>query len=838
MKAFLSHSSLDKSYVEKVANLLRPGTYELDSLTFEKGEMSTAEIISALKRSDLFCLFLSKHSANSNYVDLEKRLSVELLGAGKIKNLLTICLDNESFELLGENLGFFNAARKALSPEAAAHLITGKQISTAKNNEQRNHPFVGREKELRRLEDQALDFERPKIRALFLSGNSGVGRRSIAEHFLTKQYPNVIPSYPTIEVESYAGYDELYRQFLMELQPSLSISDFVAKAEEFSSFDNWQKARKIADLLNEARKENLVVFICDAGGLLEDSGALSPEMDAVIDLLDGSTHPPTVIISPRMTPSAHRRSLKDVAYVPVGPLTRDDARRLLSWAMRSIDASPNSDQMESLVDVSDRHPYNIYEIKNRLAEIGADAFLADTSSFLAWKHKETSEYFRNTSIDNDEVIILSLLLFAPELDFGTVIQATALDQASTAKIIQRLIDLHVLSYNEDRFSISPPLRIAVERDPRIKAKQVERSEIMNRLARLLKIRFDDGTAPVALADSAVISTLESGGTLDAISAALLLPSHRVWLAKRHYDAGHWSECARLTEDALKDRSRLSSGGFVAAGRLLCLAAARLGNQSLFDSGITKLNSAAQDSWTKAGVCFLKGFNDRIKGKVLDAENHFRRAYDFNGRDRSTARELASIYLIVGDHEKAEKFARLAYELASNNPYTIDILVSALVRSLGPRCVGNIEVDELLSRLEVLDREERRSFSYTRKAEIELLFGDASQAEKHVREAMRITPHLFEPKLLRAKILLKSGNIPAAGDAIKELERLTSRHAASDNKANRRQVLSLKAEYLIETSQFEDARKVFNDRDCFSFEDRDKEIKKIEVAQAFSKSGRK
>lgn len=71
MRAFLSHSSKDKDFVEQVAELMRPGTYELDATTFDAGLVNSDAIRAALNRSDLFCLFLSRSSVISKYVEFE-----------------------------------------------------------------------------------------------------------------------------------------------------------------------------------------------------------------------------------------------------------------------------------------------------------------------------------------------------------------------------------------------------------------------------------------------------------------------------------------------------------------------------------------------------------------------------------------------------------------------------------------------------------------------------------------------------------------------------------------------------------------------------------------------
>lgn len=833
MKAFLSHASSDKDFVEKVASMLRPGTYELDALTFEKGEMSVQEIINALKRSEIFCLFMSEAAGLSKYVEFEQRLAIELAGAGKISNFLTICLDDKSFDDLSVNIKFYNAVRKAKTPEAVAHLIKGKLISAKKENDRTRHPFIGRDNELNELENQVLDFNRPKIKSFFVSGNAGVGRKSILENFISRQYPQVIKSFPKFEVEPYAGYDEIFRQVTAALKPSMSFSDYISLATRFSEMDDTEKAKEIAKLLSSILSDNLICFAIDAGGLLHESGALTPEMDEIVNYLDDHPNPPLVIVSPRMTPRNLRRPSKDIAYLSVTALSREDSLKLVSWAVKTSNTKCDDNQIEQLVEISDYHPYNVYEMKSIIQEIGVAAFLADTSKFVAWKHKETSAYLRDIKVSELDSKILSVLMFAPELDFGSLVYTLQTNSEDMSSSVQSLVDLHVLSYSDDRFSISPPLRIAVERDPRIKLKSEDHAEIIGRLASSLTVSIEDGSAPIALTDAVVLANLEAGKIMPAVANALLLPSHRIWLAQRHYDAARWRDCLRLAQDAVRDKSRLSAQGLIGGYRLLCLSASRLNDQEVFSEAISKLAASAKDSWSKAHVEFLRGFNFRMRGDIIEAEKSFKQSYALNDNDRSTVRELASACLITGDNTGAERFARKAYELATNNPYTIDILVSALVRTLGPKCVNDREVNDLLDRLTSLDDEENKSFSYTRKAEIELLYGDTSKALTSVKEAMKRTPYLFEPKLLHAKILLKQGRKSLVPEEISNLERLTSRSGRSDNKAHRRQVLILKSEYMVDTGQFKVAKEIFDDFRCFSDTDKEKNIKFIDVAEAMS-----
>jgi hypothetical protein len=192
MKVFLSHSSKDKGFVESVAAQLRPGTFELDSQTFDAGLINSQSIITALSRCDLYCLFLSENSVTSFYVDFEILLGIEFLASGKVGRFLAICLDERSFETASTNVRFFNIVRKNLDPESAARLIQGHMISATERSSHFAHPFVGREDELKELEAQISDHKRPPSKAVFISGNFGSGEEHLLRNFLSISSPTSV----------------------------------------------------------------------------------------------------------------------------------------------------------------------------------------------------------------------------------------------------------------------------------------------------------------------------------------------------------------------------------------------------------------------------------------------------------------------------------------------------------------------------------------------------------------------------------------------------------------------------------------------------------------------
>ncbi len=380
MKVFLSHSSKDKGFVESVANLLRPGTFELDSETFDAGLVNSEAIIKSLQRCDLFCLLLSNNSVTSSYVDFETLLGIEFLASGRIGSFLTICLDEDAFQKASENIKFFNIVRKCLEVESTARLIQGNLVSATQIKATQAHPFIGREDELVELERQVNDHRRPASKTIFISGNFGAGRRTIAQKFYNDHYPQVGRIFPIINIEEFSGLDELYRKILTTLRSTISVRELRVRIQGYDVASIKEKQRLVAELLNSLLLANEAALLIDKGGILNDSGSLTEEINDVISHLETKPHPPTIIISPRMIPRKLRRLEDDVSYLAVRSLKRDAAERLISKLLKDQAIPVTDDDLSELILLSDGHPFNIYRMFDELTELGGTSINAPSSA--------------------------------------------------------------------------------------------------------------------------------------------------------------------------------------------------------------------------------------------------------------------------------------------------------------------------------------------------------------------------------------------------------------------------------------------------------------------------
>lgn len=101
---------------------------------------------------------------------------------------------------------------------------------------------------------------------------------------------------------------------------------------------------------------------------------------------------------------------------------------------------------------------------------------------MEWKHRQSSEYLEQIEFGDIEVALLALLKILPTLDFQALADALGEKVTETADALLRLALLHIIEHSGDEFSISPPLRMAVERDKRVSLPDAKRKQALAKLA--------------------------------------------------------------------------------------------------------------------------------------------------------------------------------------------------------------------------------------------------------------------------------------------------------------------------------------------------------------------
>ena len=187
----------------------------------------------------------------------------------------------------------------------------------------------------------------------------------------------------------------------------------------------------------------------------------------------------------------------------------------------------------------------------------------------------------------------------------------------------------------------------------------------------------------------------------------------------------------------------------------------------------------------------------------------------------------------GNHDDAEKFAREAFEIAQDNAYILDILLSVLIRSHRSKVkLAEPEVEMLFERLKQAGEEHGRSFYTTRRAEYELKRGSVDVACKLIDEAVKQSPGIFNVHALRAEIYLERGNNTTTLEELKKLHAIVHRNTSGERFTNLRPYLVLEASYNAATGNFDGAKDIYRNRDVFTEEEALEAVRQLEIERAY------
>ena len=274
-KVFLSHSSADKeSYVRIVAKKLINNIGEenviLDEITFQQARKTIEEIDKGLNETDLFVLFISETSLESEWVQEEIFKAEELWNKKRLNQICPIIIsekityDNPKIpDWLRENYNLQYVSR----PTKAEQIIEQRMIELSFEKhprlKERNEIFVGRNDLIGLFEERMDDFEKSKPVCMVASGIKSVGRRTLLKHCIYKS--NIKKnSYPFPEIS--LNYAESVEDFILKIydlgfEDDLDIKGLMTKPLA-------EKISLAADLLATIQRLSDIIFIDDNGCII------------------------------------------------------------------------------------------------------------------------------------------------------------------------------------------------------------------------------------------------------------------------------------------------------------------------------------------------------------------------------------------------------------------------------------------------------------------------------------------------------------------------------------------------------------------------------------------
>lgn len=750
LKAYLAHSSEDKSFVLRVANLLGRPSVMYDNMYFQPGVDLLESINSGLDKSRLFVFFISRNSLRSFYVNHEITEAKWRILEGKMSGAVTISIDRD-LDLKQLPDWMRRTLIKTISSPSQAASIIRKLLLDQDYDVQM--PFVGREQDLAECSRKLIvppEGKAPRI--LAVSGLDGIGRKRFATRAL-KDYLG-FDTISHIILEETASLDSLHLRLLEETGDMYSRKDLASAIGLFSQMTSQARGQEIARLLSLLGQSNQVPLIVDHNVLLDDQGRYQQDfMYVLIALADYQDTYITLIQNRRPDISNLPDSTPGIAYKRLDPLKLEDSELLIQQLFRKMKIQAEIEKIKSLAMYVSGYPPAIKIISSLVKFYGLDVMLADKSTLTDVQYRTFAPVLGKLNLSDKQWEILRLLADLPSLPFDVIVEAIEIEAEECSVLIRQLIDLSLVLPDGGDCSISPPIQRAVV-SVRGSLSRSEYDDIANRLIKTFW-KIEEKVPRLNIVNATIYTLARGTGKGLLRYRDLIIPSQLYKVAKAEYDSQNWGSAIDFGMRTLElDPSRVN------ARVILCKALIRKERWVEAENQIRHL----QEKGSRAQF-YCKGFLEWKRGDLGKAVSAFESALAAGDRSVSVYRDLSHCLFRLGRVTKAKEIFKGLPEWALRNRYIIDLAAQIAIAEK-----NWLDAERFVSELEHVSSRERY---YHRRATLKVARGLRKEALDDIEIACTGESKYFEAMAQKADILIELEKYPEAEDAVNQLEPLGS-----------------------------------------------------------------
>ena len=746
MKAFLSHSSTDKPFVEEVGKLLGRQHYLLDRHQFDIGQDFKHEIARCLASAETFVLFASGEALKSHWVSYEIDIAEDKRLTGLLSDALVFLLGEVTHLDLPPWLSK-GLVVSAKSPSAVAREIA--QVLDKRLGATRSTYFFGRGAERDRISRALNPIAKELPRILALWGLPGIGRKTLLEDVARNylQYKDFV----ALEVENGDELPDLLfklaeeKEFWADVKSLKLLGDTIRAEPEEASLERLEKY-----LTNSSDRSFLTLV--DMGGLVTEDGGSSKVCRAIIEVASRNKGLYLGMVLKRMPSglTGPQATSAGVVCEPVKALSGDDIEHLLVKVLSDKEVRFDGPQIKMLAEFVRGYPPAAYYAGELAASGGLDLLLSEPRPMIDFRTRVLSAALNGVESRSSKANVLEVLAFYSPLPYAVVGEATGLSAAALAQILSELINRSVLEVNEDGFyRVSDPLVEAAQHlFDRWKTPHLKIAKALQKFVTDVGVERGGLTVLRSLYRARQLARLEA--TDDEIS----FPADLVRLTEDFYHQREYDRAIEIGEQALIIRP-----DNIDARSFLVRAHAQLGN---FPEAVVQVQKL-RDLGALKEYYFLLGFSARLQSNLPEAIRNYEEALKRGRKGVAINRELASCYFHSGNFPKAKEHLLTAQSSSDRkNRYVVDLLVTIAVA----------DGDEAVARKALIDLEEvdKRGFFLHRSSTVEFRFGSKVIAREMARQAIEATSRPpFAMLSQRIKCEIATDELPEAATHLREAE---------------------------------------------------------------------
>ncbi|MBQ4679754.1 toll/interleukin-1 receptor domain-containing protein [Aeromonas dhakensis] len=709
MKAFLSHSSMDKEFVREVANQLGRINCVFDEKSFSSGLEFKTEIERHLENSSVFIFFASKDSLASFWCNFEMEQAFYTKLKGGLSAGIVYLIDPiASHDALPSWLKT-RLIKHETSPAAIARDI--KYHLSRSADEYQQPIYIGRAKERELLEESLNPIDEsdsPRVIAIF--GLPGVGRRALIRNSTRDLYglnkiveiyveagdnANTICAKLADIIEPYSCQDEL--RDIVDNILNLSIEDAIK--------------RSIYNIENIIASNELPILV-DSGGLTLNNGCLPEYINTLVNgIMASSSAYLNLVLTRRIS---YDNPVK-ISCVSVEQLSGKATSQLLSKLAQRAGVFLNPENNRELAEYVNGYPPAAKFAIKQASLYSVDALVNDKRKLTQFSQKRFINHIQDHNLDECDVMVLQALSSYSPLPLTSLISLYNRPQLDAHDKLYEMIDCSLIRVIDGQlYRIADPIKGSVNEIFGYASK-----DVLNKILRPLEIYVDSTNEDCKLELSRVLYRL--GFVLNnnrVRDKGIKLDADYIKLLEDAYHQRKYKEAIELGYDAITHCPDS------AIARTFLIKA--LIQEEKWEAAQNQIDVLYPiDEYRN--IYYLQGFLERKKGEFEKAINALDKAEAHGRKGFALYREFSHCYLMRGDLDPAGKYIEKALLIQPNNNQVIDMAARVAIKLHDENTAK-----KYIDRLELLDKHEHFKL---RLSNFHLVFGREKEALVAARESV-------------------------------------------------------------------------------------------------------
>lgn len=681
---FISHSSVQKPYLEKLLKVIGYNDVIVDKYTFESGNDLWGEIRAAIDECDIFVYLISKESLTSEWCKNEIGYVREYIDEGKIVFAPFIIdkdikIDDPGIKKWIRDEYLTNTF---VQPRMLAYLLKRKlrnnKFSKLPSQNKLNHLFIGRELEMKSLTEAYFNENDYIKTTVITSGLPHVGRKRFLREFLSTKVVPGLNQLDPIEIRLDKFTNDGPFDFISQINDI--VDNYTYDEILLVAKDKTTTVKTAVLLLNTLLDYKEHIIINDNGVIVHPTGMLSEWFVDIIRSKDlrKALH---FSVASRYTPRPDLSdNFGDIVTSRVSALTPTEMKTLVNAYSAILNIEIDDSDANYLVGELSGFPGQAIRALNMLKESNMAVLRRNITTLKSLYEKDYIPIIDELKKDEKAFQILLVISHFEFISYDCLCMVCGED---TAEYIERFYNYSLIEsfgIGHKYICLNTAFVDFIRRNKRFKLSETYKRAIKSVTSQLIN-ETDDRITDISYRLYATKELLRTKNS--HVDERYLIPSLVLKVIAEEYNAKHDDTVIALADKVLSGYNAKSYEEITRSLTYwLCCSLCRKSDPRF-------IQEIRYFEGSPYAYNFLYGFYYRHLKRYDKACGYYETALaqpssDFDDNYRSKAEhEMVIACLAIPDYERAFELAERSYNHNPHNSYHIEAYFRCLVRSHTP-----------------------------------------------------------------------------------------------------------------------------------------------------------